>query len=81
MVGCYLSLHNASTLESVVTYIGHSPRGAEILVARNFNIDLEFPDGNKNNKAIAAAVETEGLEYMTHNFLPHNLPWMLDGRT
>ena len=78
VVVCYLSLHNASTLDIVVAEIGHRYRDADILVARNFNIDLEFTYGNKHNKAITASVEMEGLEYMEHNFLPHNLLWMFD---
>ena len=57
-MGCYLSLHGASPLESVAAVIGYSPRGVEILVAINFNIDLEFTDDNKHNKAISAAVDT-----------------------
>ena len=81
MVGCYLALYGDSTLESVAAAIGHSPIDAEILVAINFNIELEFPDDNEHNEAIAAAVETEGLEYTTQNFLPRKLLWILDGLT
>ena len=59
VVGCYLVPQNASTLEIVVVAIGHRLRGAEILVAGDFNTNLESMDSKKSNKVIAATMETE----------------------
>ena len=41
LVGFDLVPRNASTLESVVMAIDHRSRGSELLVARDFNTDLE----------------------------------------
>ena len=54
--------------------IDHQTIGTEILVVRNFNTDLEFPDVYEYGKAIATAMATEGLEDMVEHFLPHKLP-------
>ena len=75
MVGCCLMPRDASTLESISVAIGHRTRGSEILVASNFNIDLESPDGNKCNKAIVEAIAIDGIEDMAEHYLPCNLPW------
>ena len=72
---------DASTLEIVVAEIGQRPRGTELLVAGNFNTDMELPDRLKRNELIAKAIATEGLEDMTKRFLPHKLPCTKDSRT
>ena len=61
MVVCYFVPHGASTLESAIAATVHIPRGADILVVGDYNTDLESTDGNKRNKAIAEAMETEGI--------------------
>ena len=45
IVGCYLELHNASTLERFVAAIGQRPWGVNLLVAGNFNTYLADLDG------------------------------------
>ena len=40
IVVCYLALDNTLTIESVVAAIKERPRGAELLVAGDFNVNL-----------------------------------------
>ena len=80
VVGYYLAPRGTSTLESVVTEIVHRPRGAELLIAGDFNIDLEFMDVNERNYEIASVMVTEGLKYMMEHFLPCKIPCTQDGR-
>ena len=80
MVGCYLTPCKPSTLESVVTEISPSPRGADILVVSNLNKYLEFPDRNKRDKAITSEMATEGLKDMTEHLLTCKLLWTRDSR-
>ena len=64
VVGCEITTRDASTLDRIVAETGHRYRGTEILVAGDFNTDLESPYGNKRDKAISAAMATKGLDYM-----------------
>ena len=81
VVGLYLALCNAYTLETTVADIGHWPRGTELLVVGDFNTDMEFLDGNKCDEAIVAVMETEGLKGTMEHLLPRKIPWTGDGRT
>ena len=58
-----------------------SPKGAELLVAEDFNANLADPEGDRRGEDIAAALETEGLEDMSAHFLPRRRPWFRDRRT
>ena len=80
MVGLYLAPRDASTLDSFITTIIHRPRGAELLVTRYFNTELESPDRNESDEEIAAEMVTDGLEDMTEHLLPPKLPWKWNGR-
>ena len=64
VLGCYLAPCDASTLDSVVAAIVRHIRGTELLVAVNFNTNLELLDNNERDKAVAAVMETEGMEDM-----------------
>ena len=46
IVGCYLAPNITSTVESVVTALKERPRGARFLVAGDFNVNLEDPEGD-----------------------------------
>ena len=65
VVGFYLALRYASTLESMVTDICHRPRGAELLVGGNYNTEFESPNGNKPDEEITEVMPMEGLGDMT----------------
>ena len=78
---CYIATDYVSTIETVVAAIGQRPRGADLLVADNFNANLVSPDGNARDEEIVAAISTAGLEYMTTNFFTWYKLWLRDGWT
>ena len=57
-VGCYLAPNDTSTIDSVVAELKELPRGAELLVAGDFNVNLEEPEGDWRGEDIAAAMAT-----------------------
>ena len=69
IVGCYLAPGNTLTIESVVAALKERPRGAELLVTGDFNINLVKPEGDLRGEDITAAMATEGLEDMSAHFL------------
>ena len=79
--GCYLAPDNTLTIESVVAALNERPRGAELLVAGDFNVNLLEPEGNRRGEDIAAAMAAEGIKDMSAHFLPHRRSWCRDGRT
>ena len=75
IMGCYLVPDNTSTIESVVTAIKERPRGAELLVAGDFNVNLAEPEGDRRGENIVAAMATEGFEDMSAYFLLLRRSW------
>ena len=57
------------------------PKGAELLVAVDLNINLAEPEGDRREEDIVAALVTEGLEDMAAHFLLQRRRWYRDGRT
>ena len=55
-------------------------RGAELIVAGNFNVDLEKTGGQGQDEEIAAVVATAGLEDLAGHFLPQRWAWCKDLR-
>ena len=45
IVGCYLAPDDTSTIDSVIAALKELPRGAELLVAGEFNVNLVEPEG------------------------------------
>ena len=70
IVGCYLAPDNTSTIERVVEALRESPKGAELLVAGDLNINFAEPEGNRREEDIAATLVTEVMEDMAAHFLP-----------
>ena len=81
IVGVYLAPDNTETMERVTKAIRSQPRRAELLVAGDFNADLETPEGDRRAEAIATSLATEGLEDMASHFLPRESRWCRDRRT
>ena len=54
IVGCYLSPDNTSTIERVVEALRESPKGAELMVAGDLNINFAAPEGDWIEEDIAA---------------------------
>ena len=56
IVGGYLAPVNTSKIESVVAALKERPRGAELLAAGEFNVNLSEPEGDRRGEDIAAAI-------------------------
>ena len=67
-------------IERVVEALRERPKGAEMLVAGDMNINLEEPEGNRREEDIAATLATEGMEDMAAQFLLRRRHWCRDGR-
>ena len=80
IVGFYLAPNDTLAIESVVQAPKERPKGAELLVAGNTNVNLAEPEGDRRGGDILAELVTEGLEDMSEHFLPRQHPWCRDGR-
>ena len=69
------------TMERVLTAIGKKPRGAELMVAGDFNADIAALEGNRRAENIATDIATAGLEDMAQHFLPRGRRWCRDRQT
>ena len=63
-MGCYLAPDDTLTIESVVSTLKERPKGAKVLVAGDFNVNLTEPEGDRRGEDIAASMAMEGLEDM-----------------
>ena len=68
-------------METVVAAIGRKPRGAELMVAGDFNADITAPEVNRRAENIVTDLATAGLEYMAQHFMPRMRRWNRDRRT
>ena len=66
---CYLDPDNTSKIESVAEALWERPKGAELLVAGDLNINFAAPEVDRREEDIAATFATEGLEDMAPQFL------------
>ena len=60
MIRCYLTLDDTLTIESVFTVLKERPRGAELLMRGDININLEELEGDWREEEIAAMLTMEG---------------------
>ena len=67
-------------MESVISAMIQIPRGTELLVTIEFNMDMEFLYIYKHDKAIAAVMKSEVMGDTTEHFLPRKLLWTRDGQ-
>ena len=81
LVGVYFAPEDTTTMERVSEAIQSKPRGAELLVAGDFNVDLASPEGDRRVEDIATSLATEGLEDMAQHFLPQESRWCRYRRT
>ena len=56
-------------MERAVEAIWRKPRGAELLVAGDFNVDIAAPEGDQRAEEISMELATAGLENMARHFL------------
>ena len=78
---CSLAPDDTSTLESVVAVLKKRPRGAEMFVAGDFNVNLLEPEGDRRGEDIAAAMLMEVLEDMSKHFISLRRSGLRGGRT
>ena len=81
IVGAYIAPEDTETMERVVAAIRKKPRGAELMVAGDFNADIAAPEGNRRAEKTATDIATAGLEDMARHFLPRGRRWCRDRRT
>ena len=70
IVGCYLAPNNTSEIERVVKALRERPKGAELLVAGDLNINFAATESDRREEDIETTFATEGLEDMAPHFLP-----------
>ena len=58
------------TIDCFIMAIGQRPCGTALLVGRDFNTNLEAPEGSKRRENILAAVATSGMKYISTHFFP-----------
>ena len=80
-MGCKLNPDDTLKIENVVAALKECPRGAALLVAGDFNVNLAEPEGDRREEDITADMATEGLEDMLAHFLPCRRSWCRDGWT
>ena len=81
IVGVYIAPKDTETMERLVEEIRKKPRGAELLVAGDFNADIAAPEGDQRAENIVTELATAGLEDMARHFLPREKRWCRDRRT
>ena len=75
-MGCYIAHDDASAIEDVIAAIR-----AVLMVACDFNADLDEPERSARAEEIAAALASAWLEDMSAHFLPRRRSWSRYGRT
>ena len=81
IVGCYLAPDDTSTTERFAEAFRERPKGAELRVAGDLNINSVATEGDQREEYIAATLATERLEDMAPHFLPRRRRWFRDRRT
>ena len=69
-MGCYRAPGNTSTIDWVVEALIERPKGSELLVVGDMNINLAESEGDRRKEDITLTLATEGLEDMVVHFLP-----------
>ena len=59
IVVCYLTPDDTSTIERVVEAIRKRPKGAEVLVAGDLNVNFADPECDRRGEVIATTITTE----------------------
>ena len=80
-MGCYLAPDDTSTIERVIEALRSRPRGAELLVTGDFNVNLATSEGGRRVEDLTLTLATEGLEDMEKHFLPRESRWCRNRRT
>ena len=70
IVGCYLAPADGTTIRDVEAAMAEKPRGTELIVAGDLNVELGKTGIKVRDKEITVAVAMDGLEGMAGKFLP-----------
>ena len=69
------------TADNVVAALKERPWGANLMVSRDLDVNLEEPEGYRREEDIAVALTMAGLKEMLDHFLLQQHPWCREGRT
>ena len=58
IVGCYLAPDDTSTIDRFVEALRERPKGAELLVTGDLNINFTAPEGDRREEDIAETLAT-----------------------
>ena len=81
IVECYLTAVDGETIQDVEVAIAERPRGTELIVGGDLNVDLEKASGRGQDEEIAMAVALACLGDLEGNFLMLQQVWSKDRRT
>ena len=76
--GCYLAPGYGTTIREVETAIAEKPRGTELIVTGDLNVDLGNEGERGRDEEIAAAMATEVLETLAGHFFLIRRAWCRD---
>ena len=75
---CYLSPGNRRTIQDVVVVMAQNPRGRELIVAGDLNVDLGKEGDRGRDKEITTAMGTARLKDLVGHFFPRIWAWCQD---
>ena len=81
VVGCYITPDDASTIEDVAVAISRRTQKADLLVAGDFNANMDEPEGTMCAEYNSTALGASGLEDMSAHSILRRKPWSMDGCT
>ena len=81
IMDCYLVPGYGTTIRDVEAAKAEKPRGAEMIVAGDLNVEMRKKGSMGRGKEITVLVETAGLEDMVGHFFPRRRVWCRDWRT
>ena len=70
----YTSWESCFDIESVIADLKEFPRGLEILVAGDFNTNLDQTEGDRREEGFVATLTAAELKDMSFHFLPQRSP-------
>ena len=75
IVGCYLLSGDGKKIRDVEAAVAENPRGIELIVAGDLNVDLGKAGGRGRDEKIVAAVATVVLEDLAGHFFLQRQAW------
>ena len=79
-MGCYLAPGYDTTIQDMEVAMAQNPRGTELIVAVDLNVDLGKEGDRGRDEDITEAVATSGLEDLAGYFFLRQRVWCRDRR-